>query len=425
MAIKISSVQTGSLSSKAGIKSGEILLSINGQSIIDFIDFQFYSADVNLDLELMNVSGNKRKVRIIQDWKKPLGLELAEHKCRTCSNKCIFCFVDQMRPGIRETLYVKDDDPVMSFIHGNFITLTNLTERDYKRIFEQSLTPLYISVHTTNPKLHREMLNYPYDFDIKDSLARLSKHNIAFHTQIVLVPGWNDRVQLALTLNELSDGSFNTLSIGIVPVGLTKFRSGLHMINKFTKTDAENAIEIADEISIKNKFKEIYCSDEIFIQAEKEIPEHKYYGDYPQLENGIGMISLLRKNWKKNKKKFISFLKNMKQKLIFVTGKSAGNEIMSISDEINNLAGTNITRCVKINNNFLGETVTVSGLIAACDMFDQISVNNDEIVTLPGNILNIENFTIDNIHVDALKERFGGKLLVIHELFENWTFDSN
>ncbi|MCF7813808.1 MAG: DUF512 domain-containing protein [Candidatus Cloacimonetes bacterium] len=390
-----------------------MIISINGNSINDFLDLQYHSADEILHIEIEAKNGEKRLIEIHQDWQKPLGIEPAPHRCRNCANNCIFCFIDQMRPDIRKSLYVKDDDFRLSFVYGNFITLTNLSSQDFNKIIDQRISPLYISVHTTNPILHKKMMRYKHDFNINKQLEMLSQNGIELHTQIVVVPGWNDGFELENSLQDLSSEKINALSIGIVPVGLTKYRTSLTKINKMTAKEAKLILNLS------SKFPHTYCSDEIFLLADKPIPQEEYYDDYPQLENGIGMLRLLLENWKSNRSEFINFIKRSNNKFVFITGELAFNTIDRISKDINNELPEKI-RTKKIINNFLGNSVTVTGLLAAEDIVQQIDLQADEILVIPGNVINNDQLTIDNLHISIICKNFRRNLILIQEEFEYW-----
>ncbi len=413
MPLKISHVHSGSLAERKMILPDEKIITINDQEIHDFLDLDYFGADDELKIELLSETGILRTVFIHKDDNTPLGIEPAVHHCRNCANNCIFCFIDQMTPDIRKSLYVKDDDYCLSFVYGNFITLTNLTGRDFNRIVLQRLSPLYISVHTTNPALHKKMMRYKHDFNILDGLRKLDTGRIELHTQIVIVPGWNDGSELNRSLKDLTESFCNILSIGIVPVGLTKFREDLTKIEKVNFRQAEEIIQLA-----KN-FPRTYCSDEIFLLAAQAIPEQEYYDDYPQLENGIGMIRLLLENWKRVRKSFIKFLSKYSENFVFITAELAGGTIKKISNEINEYLPRK-TRLQIITNNFLGDSITVAGLLSAADIMEQTRIRKNEIAVLPTNLLNRDDLTIDNISLSQIKKYFGGKLLLIAEEFEDW-----
>lgn len=412
MPLKIRSVLPGSLAAQKGLQANDIIISINENPINDFLDLQFFKAEASLLIEYRNPEKVKKEIFILHDFEIPLGIEPVPHKCRTCINDCIFCFIDQMPSNLRNSLYLKDDDFRSSFIYGNYITLTNLAKKDIKRIIIQKLSPIYISVHTTNPVLHKKLLRYKIDFNILEQLKFLQNNGIELHTQIVIIPGWNDGKELINTLQDLT--SLDVLSIGIVPVGLTKFRNSLQEIQTVNSKLAKQIIKIS------RIFPKTYCSDEIYILANQQIPPEDFYDDYPQLENGIGMIRLLLENWKKNKNKFINEVAEINENLVFITGKLAYDYLIEIAKEIN-LTFPNKARVKSITNFFLGESVTVTGLLSAKDILEQIDLRKDEIAVVSSNIFNTDGFTLDDFHKNVLKTKLNGKLLIIDEEFADWT----
>jgi len=413
MPLKIAEIHADSLAASSGLRSGDIIFSINENEVNDFLDLQFHSSDDVLKISLKN-SENKMKVVILeQDWQTPLGIIPVQHNCRTCANDCIFCFIDQMRPDFRETLYIKDDDFRLSFVYGNFITLTNLSKKEFRRISEQKLSPFYVSVHTTNPILHKKMLRYKHSFDISKKLIELSENGIELHTQIVVVPGWNDGDELIKTLDDLTSHPIDALSVGIVPVGITKFRKSLIQIDPVNKSQAKKLIEISSSYSFT------YCSDEIYILAEIPIPPQEFYNDYPQLENGIGMMRLFWENWQLNKEEFIRVIKEREGKLVFITGTLAAGELQKLSAEINEIL-PNKTRVQAITNNFFGSTVTVNGLLSAQDTFKQVELAPDESIVLSGNLFNQDGLSLDNIDIKGFKKQFNCSILLVDEEFADW-----
>ena len=415
MSIHINKILHNSLSEESGLKPDNQIISINGNIINDFLDLQFYSADKFLKFLIQNQKGEKKEILIIQDWEKALGIEPISDKCITCINECIFCFVDQMKPNFRKTLYIKDDDYRLSFVFGNYITLTNISETQLNRIINQKLSPLYISVQTTNPSLHKKMLRYKMEFNILNQLKILTKKGIKLHTQIVILPGWNDGNELHRTLKDLDSLGSSVLSIGIVPVGLTKFRKSLLQLKTVTSAQAFKLLKLAE------KYPRTFCSDEIYLLAEKKIPEEDFYEDFLQLENGIGMIRLFLENWKDNKEDFITEIRELEHNFVFITGKLAYNHINLIANEINSTLKNKI-RVVEISNNFFGETVTVTGLLSAEDIMSQINLKPHEIAVVSSNIFNQDGFTLDDISTKTLKNKLNGKLLIIDEEFSDWEF---
>ncbi len=413
MPLEIATVAPDSLAVEHSLQAGDTIISINGHNIYDFLDLRFFGAEEILEINYKNSRGEFKQVTIHQNWDIPLGIEPVPHKCRTCTNDCIFCFVDQMRPDFRETLYIKDDDYKLSFAFGNFITLTNLTERDYQKIFEQRLSPLYISVHTTNPSLHRKMLRYKQDFNIMEKLEFLSKNGIALHTQIVVVPGWNDGDELFRSLKDLTSPGLNVLSVGIVPVGLTKCRNSLIHIKNVSPELAKELIELSA------KFLRTYCSDEIYLLADEKIPSANFYDGYHQLENGIGMIRLMLENWQSCKEAFIKEIAAINSSFIFVTGKLAFIYISEIAEEINEVLPEKIST-IQIDNIFFGPSVTVTGLLAGEDILSQINTSQNRTVVLSSNIFNENGLTLDNMSKTQLKDKLDCKLLIVTEDFSSW-----
>jgi len=413
MSLKIETVIKDSLAAQNNLTSGDIILSINDHAVNDFIDLQFYSADEELEFLISTNDGIKKTIVLIQDWTIPLGIVPESHKCINCVNKCIFCFVDQIQPGFRKTLYVKDDDYRLSFAYGNFITLTNLAKSHYKKIYQQKLSPLYVSVHTTDPELHHKMLQYSMNFNIYDRLKELSDNNIQLHTQIVVIPEWNDKENLKRTLQDIDRLGDNILSIGVVPIGLTRTRKFL------TPLRSVSSLEAKETLDLTNNFDRAYCADELFILAGEKIPDSAYYDDYPQLENGIGMLRLLLENWKINKANFFSFLKNIKENLVFITGSSAFPVITELADEINRILPERV-RTLKIINNMFGNTVTVAGLLTATDIKEQVQLRDNEIIAVSSNLFNDDDMTLDNISQTEFKKYFNNKLLIIDEEFADW-----
>jgi putative radical SAM enzyme (TIGR03279 family) len=411
MAVYIKRIAPNSLASNNGILPGWVLLKINGKNINNFLDLQFYAADPELIFLLQDEHGNEHIIEVENDFSTNLGIEIQFHSCRTCCNKCIFCFVDQMPQNLRQSLYVKDDDYVFSFVYGNFITLTNLSETDFDKIIEQRISPLYISVHTTNPVLHQKMLRYQFQFNILEKLQQLTAAGIQLHTQIVVVPEWNDGMELQQTLQQLT--KLKVLSVGIVPVGLTRFRQNLPKIRNITSKEAKKILQLS------KKFPNVFCSDEIYLLADQPLPSYQFYKDFPQLENGIGMLSLLLRNWRNSKQKFLQFIDDLPYKVVFITGKLVAEYIKNIVEEINEKIPQK-ARIKVVKNNFFGETVTVSGLLTATDILQQVKLAKDEIVAFSSNLFNSEFYTLDGMKQAELKKKLGNKLLIIDEEFVDW-----
>lgn len=414
MSLRVHHIVPHSLADDYGIKPNYTIKAINGNVINDFLDLYYHSSDDELEIECATDKGEPITYHVHQQWNSPLGIEPEPHICRLCINDCIFCFVDQMRPGLRETLYIKDDDYRLSLAFGNFITLTNLISKDYDRIINQHLSPLYISIHTTNPSLHKKMLRYKHDFNIYKALSILSENNIELHTQIVVVPGYNDGEELVRTLQDLTSDRLKVASVGIVPIGLTKFRDKELNLEPVSPQNATEILELAKD------FPKTYCSDEFYILANKPFPPENSYDGYPQLENGIGMCRLLIENWIANRNRFVRYLKRNKQKLLFVTGTLSYHLISQLAAEINGYFKESLVRVESVRNDFFGESVTVTGLLTIEDIKAQISAEKNEIVVLSSSMFNDNDLSLDDVYKYDLRNVLRSDIMIIEEDFYSW-----
>ncbi len=379
MSVRVEGVAQNSYGEKAGILAGDELLKINSHEIFDVLDYRFYIQSKKLSIELLRggevVKTNIRKSNEFAD----IGLEFCTYlmdKQHTCKNKCVFCFVDQMPTGMRDTLYFKDDDSRMSFLFGNYITLTGLCEREVQRIIDMHISPINISVHTMNPALRVELMKNRFAGESLKILDRFSEAGIDMNTQLVLCPGLNDGDELRFSLEELSKLTPSVKSIAAVPVGLTKYREGLYPLSPYTKEQAAEVIDIIDEFNAHyayyNKGEVIaYASDEFYLIAEKEIPDADYYGDFLQLDNGVGMCALL-------KDEFINALGEKepvecKRKVTIATGEAAFGLLSKLAQMAEERFKGLRVNVIKLKNNFFGETVTVAGLITGADFKAQLS----------------------------------------------------
>jgi putative radical SAM enzyme (TIGR03279 family) len=417
MSLRVEEIIKGSIAENAGFCSGDEIVSINGKEIFDFIGLHFHSSEPFLEFVVKSRDGTQKKIDLEQDWQEKLGIVPAPYKIRQCSNNCVFCFIDQMPKNLRKSLYVKDDDYLFSFVYGNYISLNNLGDNDFRRIIEERISPLYISVHTTNQDLRKKIMRYRREFDIVEKLRYLSDNRIAFHTQIVILPGLNDTEELRNTILDLAGPKLNTLSIGLVPVGLTKYRKNLYPLDSVTTEQAKEIIETSRELKDKTGFNQIYCADELFILAGMDIPEIGYYDDFCQLENGIGMIRATIENWEKKKQKLIKKLP--KGKILFVTGMLAEKYLRVIARDINCSLGTIKAEVLGVKNDFWGHEVTVTGLLTFRDISDQLTImeNLPDTIVFSSNMFNVEGYTIDGIHQNELKIRLNRNVMIINELW--------
>ncbi|WAM31139.1 DUF512 domain-containing protein [Caldicellulosiruptor naganoensis] len=407
--LKISNIQQKSLAEKCGFKPGDIVLKINNWEINDIIDYLYYSKEEKLIIEYLR-DGKLYKIGLINKKLKPLGMEFEYKQIKRCVNKCIFCFIDQLPKGMRKTLYIKDDDTALSILSGNYITLTNLTEKDFERIVKFHLSPLKISVHTTNPTLRKFILKNPKAALILDQLEYLAKNHIEFDVQIVLMKGINDGFELDRTISDLSKFYPNIRSIAVVPVGLTKYREGLFPLEPFSKDDAK---KVLNQISgWQKKFEKeygtklVFAADEFYIKAQEDIPDYEFYEDFRQIENGVGLLALFRRQ-------FLGALKrlkpdyHLKKHVTLITGISAYDFLKGLIKVFNRKFPNVKVDIVKIVNNFFGHTITVAGLLTGKDIIDQLqNVNIGEYILIPSCALNHENKFLDDIHIDELKKRF-------------------
>ena len=352
-----------------GLRPGDRLVAINGHVLRDVIDYYFYAADERLELEVQR-AGERLAFVVDREYGEDFGVHFTEDVfdgLRRCSNSCAFCFVDQMPPGLRRSLYVKDDDYRHSFLHGNFVTLSNWTEEDWERVEEQHLSPLYISVHSTDSETRRHMLCNPRVPDILQQLRRLAAMGIEMHTQIVVVPGFNDGNQLERTVSDLTALFPAVRSIGVVPVGLTKYHTG-----KVRLLTAEEEGEIVGAITHWQKENRdhlgvglVYPSDELYLRTRHNIPPAEEYDGFPQLENGIGLVRLLLDEWEALNRAWPGVA--ARGRATVVCGTLIAPTLGWICRELQERAGLDIT-VEPVANEFLGPTVTVSGLLAGRDV---------------------------------------------------------
>ncbi len=417
MAVKICGVEKKSPAAKKRIKAGDTLLKINGNEIVDVLDYRFYQGETQLELTVLR--GEKQKVFTIKKQEdSELGLIFdsylmdAQHSCK---NKCIFCFIDQLPKGMRETLYFKDDDSRLSFLFGNYITLTNLTEHEVERIIKMHISPVNISVHTTNPELRCKMMNNRFAGDTLGIIKRFDDAGIRLNFQLVLVPGYNDGEELRRSLRDLSVYK-NVECIASVPVGLTKFREGLAEIEPFNKQTATNVINITEEIAKENKQKcgnrLVYAADEFYLKAELPMPRFEEYGDFPQLDNGVGMWSLFQHDAAEALADIEA--PSTPHKVTCVTGVAAEPLLKATVDKAALIWHNLECEVVKIQNNFFGEKITVAGLVTGQDIIAQLKGKAlGDYVLIPSNMLRFErDLFLDDVSVEELEKQLGVKVKI-------------
>ncbi len=411
MAVKISGIEKGSIAEKKKIGAGDMLISINGNEINDVLDYRFYINDTKLLLLLKTADGKSRLAVIHKDESEDIGLEFETYlmdKQRSCKNKCIFCFIDQLPEGLRKSLYFKDDDSRLSFLFGNYITLTNLTDNEADRIIKMHISPVNISVQTMNPELRVEMMANPKAGESLKYLYKFAQAELAINTQLVLCPGINDGKELERSLSELGALYPSVQSIAAVPVGLSDHREGLYHINPYTKETAREVIGIIDEFN--RKFKEehgeiiAYAADEFYLKAELPMPDADYYNGFPQLENGVGMWALLASEF--NEALDECKIKSLERTATIVTGKAAYPLISSLAEKAcNKINGLRIN-VVEAENKLLGKMITVSGLLCGNDIVSALEgiELGDELIIPPNCLRSEGDMFLDDMTVGELSD---------------------
>ena len=405
-------VEKHSIAHKLHIKKGDILVSINGKEIEDIFDYDFLTEDTQISLEIRKANGRTKLFEFEKDEDSPLGLIFASSLMddyKSCANKCIFCFIDQMPPGMRETLYFKDDDSRLSFLQGNYITLTNMKDADIERMITYHMEPINISVHATDPELRCRMLKNRRAGDVLKYIDRLYEAGIKMNGQIVLCKGINDADNLKKTIEDLSKYAPVMESVSVVPVGLTRYRDGLYPLLPFEKDDACDVIDIIEgfqkRIYARCGIHFVHASDEFYLLAERDLPEEDRYDDYLQLENGVGMMRLLMEEFAEEleRRKEEGF-KGPSRNITLATGHLAAPFIERLAKEYMDEYGGNIN-IVPITNKFFGEQITVSGLLCGCDIIDQLKGKDlgDELL-LPVNMLRAgEEYFLDDVTIKELE----------------------
>ena len=410
----ISAVQPNSKADRAHLEPGDRLLRVNGTAVGDLIDLSFALAEEQVELEVLKTSGKTVRLRIKKALDESMGFEFESavfDRVRTCANKCLFCFVDQMPAGLRDTLYVKDDDYRMSFLYGNFVTMTNLTPADFDRIRRFHLSPLYVSVHTTNGELRRQMMGIPRAAEIMRQLRDFVDVGIELHTQVVLCPGYNDGAELTRTIRELSELGPEVLSLAIVPVGLTRFRQACAPLRTFTP--AESATIVDEVAAWQAKFRAekgnsfVYLSDEFYLRAGREIPAEEFYDGYPQLENGIGLVRSFLTDWQEASGcEGLTPIPGMDgDPVVAVSGTAFAPVLSGLLQPL-----SPAVRVEAVVNDFFGPSVNVSGLLTGRDIAAHIRslAVQPQLIVLPATTLRKnERVFLDGMTADELERELG------------------
>ena len=413
---KIISVKKRSLAEAAGIVAGESLCAINGIAVTDILDVSFAAADYNLDLTVRNAEGVLRNVSIEKEIDEDLGLSFESavfDRVRLCHNHCIFCFVDRMIPGLRKGLYVRDDDYRLSFLYGNFVTLTNLQEKDFDRIIRNHMSPLYVSVHATDPQVRQAMMKNRHSGEIMDKLRRLFDAGIHIHAQIVCCPGWNDGFVLEKSYRDLLAFSEYVEDMAIVPVGITKNKTGLPDLQLFTKEGAGAVVKTVSRWQedcrrrLGRSF--VYLGDEFYILAGEKMPPVSWYDGFPQLENGIGLTQNFLAEWEKAKQRHNSPVKPSITDYVIPVGTSAGPLLQPVIEAFNQCYGT-ANQIVPVTNDFFGHSINVTGLLTGSDILKQLPQGRP--VILPASVLNHDNLFLDDMPLAEFIRRAGGNVKI-------------
>ena len=415
----ISSVRKNSLAEAAGIVAGDKLVAVGGVQVKDIIELSFYTTDYEVDLELEDKDSQRRQVHIDKYPDEDLGLEFEAavfDKVSTCYNNCIFCFVDQMIPGMRPGLYVRDDDYRLSFLYGNFITLTNLKEDDFQRIIQTHMTPLYVSVHATDPKVRCAMMHNRFAGELMDKLERLFAAGIEVHTQIVCCPGYNDGEVLTKSFTDLYKHYPNVLTMAVVPVGITKHRENLTPLRTFSK---EEAAALIDQVTPwQRQCREetgktfIYLGDEFYLLAERDVPDASWYDGFPQLENGIGLTRSFVDDWHTTLATMGSY--QATADAVIPVGESAYAVLQPLVEQLNKKYGS-MHSFVPVPNKFFGGKVNVTGLLTAGDILQAVTGKR---IILPAVVLNNDNLFLDDKSLEQFKKEYSGKVEIAKDAKE-------
>lgn len=419
MAVKIYNVTKGSHAEKAGIKSGEILLKINSNEIVDVLDYRFYQVNRQLSLEISD-GENIRTVEIAKSEYDEIGLEFETYlmdEQHSCRNKCIFCFIDQLPKGLRKSLYFKDDDSRLSFLFGNYITLTNITEHEIERIIKMHISPINVSVHTTNPELRCKMMNNRFAGDALKNLKRFADAGITLNCQIVACPGINDGDELLRTMRDLEN--LGVEMTAIVPVGLTAYRDGLYPLvpyNKETATQTLDLIEQYGDICKEKHGRRIFLAgDEFYILAEREIPAPEFYEDFAALEDGVGMIAYLTDDVKWALEE-LEYDEKPSHTVTVACGTGVYPFMKKIMAMINEKFPNITINTQPIKNNFFGGGVNVSGLVTGGDLINQLKGKNiGERLIIPSSMLRFENdLFLDDVSTEDVEREMNVELVAVN-----------
>lgn len=423
----IKNVVPNSIADELDIKKGDNLLKINGANISDILEYKFLTTDEFLELEIEKPDGEIWILELEKEFDEDIGIVFDGiiDKPKSCHNKCIFCFIDQMPPNMRDTLYFKDDDTRLSFLQGNFVSLTNLSVADINRILRYRISPINVSVHTTNPELRVKMLNNRKASRIMENLRKFKRNGIVVKAQVVLCPDINDGIELDRTIKDLADLYPELSCLAIVPVGLTKYRDNLYPLQEFDEMRANTVIQQVSKI--QNKLLEVlgtrfvFLSDEFYIIAKKDFPNYDDYEGFSQLENGVGLVTLFNKEIEKSLDNVLDYKDNKGIKRIVITGKYAEKYINKAVEKIKNKLDIDIY-VLGVDNDFFGNSVKVCGLLTAKDIIRKFrstytKIDKDNcVVFIPDNMLRDSDVIfLDDVTVEEMEIELNAKIIVCNQ----------
>lgn len=418
LTMKISKIYDDSLAQELGLVVGDKILAVNGKSLRDIIDFSFEFAEEEIELLIEHSDGEQELIAFEKDIDEELGAEFesAVDKIRCCKNHCVFCFVDMIAPNMRRSLNVKDDDYRLSFLYGNFITLTNLNDADFKRIKNFHLSPLYVSIQAMNPKVREKLLRTPLAAKIQTQLDKLESAGVEYHTQVVLCPNLNDGAELDYTIKELLKRRPNVLSLAIVPVGVTKHRRDKFPLTQFDREGALKVIAQVEKFQSQMRGEDgrtfVYLGDEFYFLAGVDVPPEEYYDDFPQIENGIGMT----RNFIEEFKAEVSGHRAKGLVVDVICGTSIAPVMKNLAAEEMKLNPKLDVRILPVTNNFFGATVNVSGLLTGGDIIDTLKKFDrprDKIL-IPATAIRFgENVFLDDVTLDDMQKKFPAQIIPI------------
>src|SRR6267142_2209811 len=405
----IAKIESGGLAARLGLQAGERILEINGVALHDEIDFGAQISEERLLLRILGKDGEERQLVGEREYGVPFGAEFEARQPKRCHNNCVFCFVYQHPKGVRRELLIKDDDYVFSFVHGNFITLTNLSEADFQRVLDERLSPLYVSVHATDPDVRIRLMKNPKSGQILQQIDRLAAANIDLHTQLVVCPGINDGPVLTRSIAELGERHPRVKTIAVVPVGLTKHRARLPDLRPFTPEDARVSLEIVHrhQAIFRKRWKSrvVFAADEMYVLAGEPVPAARAYEGFPQLENGIGMLRATIDQWMDGKEE-IRARNGARERVVVVTGASAAPTLGRLLSE-RPPGSVDASICV-VTNDYFGDSVTVSGLLVGADIERALAAHGPaDRVLLPPNCLKEREIFLDDRTRSDLEQRLG------------------